>query len=451
LKKTCGDEEHEQEHEHDGETLAAASSLPKVASAVAIKNKFSIGEDMYDFTPAFANPSGSPIRELFKYQDQPGMISFAGGYPASDLFDEEGLQQAAAGAFKTASRCLQYTSTDGLPVLKAELVRLMARRSAPCTLSELLVTTGSQQGFDLLLRVLVNPGDVVLVEQPAYPATLQALRLQGATVVPVPVDSKGLDIDALRTVLEATHASGRPKMLYTVPTFSNPTGATLPRERRIELLELAAKHKLLIVEDDPYGALRFAGEPTPSILSLTADVPGSRDWVVHLASLSKISAPGLRIGWMVAPESVLRRCTIAKQTVDLCSSPWTQAIAAEYLAGGGLERHVPRIAAAYREKCDAMCEALRSAFGKSIEFTEPDGGMFVWVQCESVDASELLKEAIDNGVLFVPGRAFSSSKKAAQSLRLSYAMPDVNAIKEGIGRLKIAFDSVVSRNAYRLL
>lgn len=235
---------------------------------------------MYAFTSVFANPAGSPIRELFKYLSEPGMISFAGGYPASDLFDVDGLAAAQARAFAQPTRCLQYGPTDGLAELKTQLVALMASRGASCAADELLVTTGSQQGLDLLLRVMIAPGDVVVTEQPAYPATLQALRLQQATIVTVPVDAHGLDVAHLSTLLHEGKIAV-PKLLYTVPTFANPTGATLSRERRIALLKLAVEYRFIIVEDDPYGDLRFAGDAVPTLLGLTAEVPGSRDWVVH--------------------------------------------------------------------------------------------------------------------------------------------------------------------------
>ncbi|QCP53623.1 PLP-dependent aminotransferase family protein [Trinickia violacea] len=400
---------------------------------------------MYAFTAPFQNPSGSPIRELFKYLSEPGMISFAGGYPASDLFDVEGLQAAAARAYRAPSRCLQYGPTDGLPELKNELVKLMASRGVTCGSDELLATTGSQQGLDLLLRVLVEPGDVVLTEQPAYPATLQALRLQQADIVTVPVDSEGLDVDALAALL-ASGAVARPKLLYTVPTFANPTGATLTRERRIALLKLATKYRFLIVEDDPYGDLRFSGEPVPSMLALTAEVEGSRDWVVHFASLSKIVAPGLRVGWTIAPAEIVRRCVIAKQTVDLCSAPWTQATAAEYLADGALERHLPAITARYRLKCETLCSELRAQLGNAIAFHQPEGGMFVWARIDGIDASELLKHAVESKVVFVPGKAFFADKLDAASLRLSFAAPGVDDIREGVKRLKRAHDAALGRS-----
>ncbi|KVL65778.1 PLP-dependent aminotransferase family protein [Burkholderia ubonensis] len=398
---------------------------------------------MYAFTTPFQHPAGSPIRELFKYLGEPGMISFAGGYPASELFDVDGLNAAAARAYAQPTRCLQYGPTDGLAELKQQLIALMARRSVTCTPAELVVTTGSQQGLDLLLRVMVAPRDVVLAEQPAYPATLQALRLQQARIVTIPVDGDGLDADRLDALL-AAGTIAQPKLLYTVPTFANPTGATLARERRLKLLRLAVRHRFLIVEDDPYADLRFAGEALPSMLALADEVDGARDWIVHFASLSKIVAPGLRVGWTIAPAEIARRCVIAKQTVDLCSAPWTQAIAAEYLADGALERHLPRITDAYKRKCAAMCDALRDGLGDAIEFHRPEGGMFVWARIGAVSSAQLLQHAIANKIVFVPGNAFFADNVDDASLRLSYAAPDVDAIREGVARLARAYGAALA-------
>ncbi|KWE60351.1 2-aminoadipate aminotransferase [Burkholderia ubonensis] len=398
---------------------------------------------MYAFTTPFQHPAGSPIRELFKYLGEPGMISFAGGYPASDLFDVDGLSAAAARAYAQPTRCLQYGPTDGLAELKHELLALMSRRGVACTPAELVVTTGSQQGLDLLLRVMVAPGDVVLTEQPAYPATLQALRLQQARIVTIPIDGDGLDVDRLDALL-AAGTIAQPKLLYTVPTFANPTGATLARERRLKLLRLAVRHRFLIVEDDPYADLRFAGEALPSMLALADEMDGARDWIVHFASLSKIVAPGLRVGWTIAPAEIARRCVIAKQTVDLCSAPWTQAIAAEYLADGALERHLPRITDAYKRKCAAMCDALRDGLGDAIEFHRPEGGMFVWARIGAVSSAQLLQHAIANKIVFVPGNAFFADNVDDASLRLSYAAPDVDAIREGVARLARAYGAALA-------
>lgn len=399
---------------------------------------------MYAFTSPFAQPAGSPIRELFKYLGEPGMISFAGGYPASDLFDVDGLAAAQARAYAQPQRCLQYGPTDGLPELKAQLIALMAERGATVKSDELLVTTGSQQGLDLLLRILVAPGDVVITEQPAYPATLQALRLQQAKIVTIPVDGDGLDVARLAERLRSGEIQA-PKLLYTVPTFANPTGATLSRERRIALLKLAVEYRFIVVEDDPYGDLRFAGEAVPTMLALSDQVPGSRDWLVHFSSLSKIVAPGLRVGWTVAPPEIARRCVIAKQTVDLCSVPWVQAVATEYLADGGLTRHLPKITDMYGRKAAALCDTLRSELGDAIEFHRPAGGMFVWARIPSVSSADLLPNAIAQKVIFVPGTAFFADGVDVSTLRLSFAAPGVEAIEEGVRRLKRGLDVTLAQ------
>lgn len=392
----------------------------------------------YRFTPAFENPTGSAIRELFKYLAQPGMISFAGGYPAAAFFDQHGLQQAAAEAIsQTPLDCLQYGATEGLPALREQLAALMMRRGAAVGVDDLIVTTGSQQGFDLLLKVLLAPGAQVLVERPTYPAALQALRLAGAQVLSAATDAHGLDTHAL-----AEQLSGRPSgsiaLLYCVPTFANPTGACLPLQRRLALLRLAVQHDFLIIEDDPYGALRFAGEDVPSLLALSEQVDGASGRVVHLSSLSKVLAPGLRVGWMVAPAAIRQRCLVAKQTVDLCTSPWAQRIAANYLANGALDRALPGLAAGYKEKCERMLAGLRP-MAEYLEVSAPAGGMFIWGRCRNgLDAKALLPRAIEHNVLFVPGAAFYGEHPDPSSIRLSFAAPSLPEIDEGLTRLQRA-------------
>lgn len=393
---------------------------------------------MYKFSPPFKNPSSSPIRELFKYLAEPGMISLAGGYPASDLFDIEGLQTAAAQAWMQPTRCLQYAPTDGLPQAKHEIIRLMHQRGAAVPPERLIITTGSQQGFDLLLRVLVDPGDLVFAEQPAYPAALQSLKMQQARIIPFPVDARGLDVARLAEVL-ASRIARKPKLLYTVPTFANPTGATLSEERRIALIRLAVEYGFLIIEDDPYGDLRFSGTPLPSLLALASRVDGGPEHVAHLGSLSKIVAPGLRVGWLIAPAELVCRCVIAKQTVDLCGTPWMQAVAASYLAGGSLARHLPRITEIYRRKCDALCDQLRDRLGDALRFQRPEGGMFVWARMDGVDSSDLLQHAIMQKVLFVPGKGFYADRADLASLRLSFAAPSIDEVAEAASRFAVAY------------
>ncbi|MBB3214074.1 DNA-binding transcriptional MocR family regulator [Herbaspirillum sp. Sphag1AN] len=395
---------------------------------------------LYHFNPSFQAPQGSPIREMFKYMAQPGMISFAGGYPAASLFDVNALAQASTEILaQTPSSCLQYGATEGMNGLAEALRAVMQQRAPSADATPLLVTTGSQQAFELLLKVLIGPGNCVAIERPAYPAAIQALRLSEAKIVDIPSDAQGMDTQALEQTLEA---GARPKLLYIVPTFANPTGASLPLERRQHLLALALRYQFLIVEDDPYGALRFSGEPQASLLELAADIPGASEWVIYLSSLSKIMAPGLRIGWMVAPAEILRRCIIAKQTGDLCTAPWMQLTAAQYLRSGRLEQHLPKVVGIYKERCNAMLNALHKHFGQTLEVTAPDGGMFIWARWrDGSEARALLEYAIAENVMYIPGSAFYASAPDPAQLRLSFATASLEEIAEGVARLKRAHDA----------
>jgi DNA-binding transcriptional MocR family regulator len=397
-------------------------------------------DEAYAFAAPLRAPKGSPIRELFKYLGRPGMISFAGGYPSKDLFDREGLAKALDAAYRSDPiACLQYGDTAGTPQLRHSLVRLMSARGVACGADDIVVTTGSQQGFDLLLRTLITPGDTALIEEPAYPAAIAALRLAGANIVPVRTDRDGIDVDALVAQLDALPATNRPKLLYTVPTFANPTGATLTRERREALVRLAAERHIVLVEDDPYGELRFSGTSVQPMLALADACPGARDWVVYFGSLSKIVAPGLRIGWAIAPAPIARRMIVAKQTSDLCTAPLSQETARHYLDSGSLEPHLRSIVAAYRVRCEAMLKALAHFAPDDIEFSAPEGGMFVWARLSGGrDAAEVLKRAIERNVMFVPGSAFFVREPDASSLRLSFAAPSEAEAFEGVRRLASA-------------
>ncbi|EJL93258.1 transcriptional regulator with HTH domain and aminotransferase domain containing protein [Herbaspirillum sp. CF444] len=392
----------------------------------------------YRFNPAFQTPQGSPIRELFKYTQQPGMISFAGGYPSPALFDADALAHSGAAVLRESpTACLQYGATEGVPALTEALRALTQQRTGGKAAAEnLLVTTGSQQAFELLLRVLVGPGDCVAIERPAYPAAIQALRLANAEMLEIPSDGDGMDTQALEQLLLA---GARPKLLYVVPTFANPTGATLPSVRRRHLLELAVRYRMLVIEDDPYGELRFAGAPQPLLLEVADDVPGGADWLVYLSSLSKIVAPGLRIGWMCGPAEILRRAVIAKQTGDLCTAPWMQLAAARYLRDGCLARHLPTIIATYKDRCETMLASLRECFGESLEVTVPQGGMFIWARWrDGTEATTLLQQAVIENVMYVPGGAFYASAADPARLRLSFATASPEEIRTGMTRLRTA-------------
>lgn len=405
---------------------------------------------MAPFATLFAEPTGSPIRELFPYLSRPGMISLAGGYPSPSLFDAEGLAQAASQAMQQGAAALQYGATEGQPALREALAEQARDRGMQAQASDVLVTTGSQQAFDLLVRVLIEPGDTVMVEVPAYPATLQALRLAQAHIVAVPMDSDGLQTDALAAQLAAMPAAQRPKLLYTVPNFSNPRGSLLSAQRRQQLVQLAVQYGFWLVEDDPYGELRFDGEdgqarPMPATLRATAEqlaAPGHNP-VVYLSSLSKTVAPALRIGWMLADAPMLRRCTVAKQTNDLCTSPLAQGVAACYLQSGRYAPTVERARREYQRRMQALVQGLDALPGTPLRCTAPAGGMFVWAEMDSrIDPQQLFEAAVAQSVIYVPGKAFYPAQADIHTLRMSFAAPEVPQIEQAVQRLGQAIAQV---------
>lgn len=399
------------------------------------------------FVPAFVESRGSAIREMAKWAADPSFISFAGGYPAADAFDTEGIRRASDVAWSRGTGdCLQYGSTEGVQPLRLALQGLNRRRGIIATDDQLMITTGSQQALDFLLRATVAPGDTVLVERPTYPGALQAFRLAGANVVGIGGDAEGMDPEAVAKAID--DAPSKPKLIYVVPTFANPTGATMSLERRRALLTVAAKRSVLLVEDDPYGVLRFSGDSELPIAAHASDDAELRGVSVYLSTLSKIAVPALRIGWMVASPEVTRRCVMAKQVSDMCTSPWLQHIAAAYLSGPDFAVHVPRIVAVYQERADAMVKALQSEFGSDWSFHLPDGGMFLWVRLpKHVDASELLKLALTEKVLFVPGAACYDGRPEVATMRLSYSTVAPGVIRNGVARLGRAYRAYQAKDA----
>ncbi len=379
----------------------------------------------------------SAIRELFKLLGKPGIISFAGGFPDACLFDIEGIAQASAQALQdNPGGALQYGATEGLEPLRTELVKLMGQKGAAIENADLIVTTGSQQALDLVGKTLINPGDKVIVEGPTFLATIQCFRLYGADLISAPVDDEGVDVDNLEQLI-ATH---KPKFVYLIPTFGNPSGATLSLARRKRILELAVKTGTLVIEDDPYGDLYFDAPPPPSLLALSADVPGSRDWLVHCGSLSKVLSPGLRVGWMVAPAALLGKAVMCKQFSDAHTSTFAQATAAAYLQSGRLPAELAKVRAVYAARARCMCDALEREVGDAIRFVRPAGGLFVWATLTGAngaisDGSALAKRAIDNNVAFVPGTPFFAQDPDPRTLRLSFATADEDKIEAGIAKL----------------
>ncbi|MFD5149016.1 PLP-dependent aminotransferase family protein [Streptomyces sp. NPDC058401] len=383
--------------------------------------------------PAFAarirTTAPSAVREILAVTTQPGMISFAGGLPAPELFDTEGLRAAYDSAFaRSARRALQYSTTEGSPELRAAVAARLGKQGLPTTGDDLLITTGSQQGLGVITTALIEPGDAVLVENPTYLAALQGFRLAGARVIPVPCDDRGILPDALAELV----ARERPKLLYTIPTFQNPTGRTLPDGRRAEIAAVAARLGLWLLEDDPYGDLRYEGRELPRL----AAYPGAEDRTALLGSFSKIMAPGLRLGWLRAPAALLRGAVLAKQAADLHTSTVDQLAAAEYLAAADLDAHVARVRDAYRIRRDALLAGLAGALPPGSTWNRPEGGMFVWARLpEGHDATALLRAATSRGVAFVPGAPFFAAAPDPRTLRLSFTTHTPTEIAEGLRRL----------------
>jgi 2-aminoadipate transaminase len=377
-----------------------------------------------------AGVASSPVRDLLALLDRPRVISFAGGLPAPELFDLDGVRAAYDRVLwgPDARRVLQYAPTEGDRGLRARVAARMTARGLPTTIDDLLVTSGSQQALSLVATALLDPGAVVLVEDPTYLAALQCFQLAGARVVPVRTDDDGIDPEALADALQRE----RPALLYLVPTFANPTGRTMPEHRRAEVVELAGRHGAWVVEDDPYGELRYRGRPPAAL----AAQPGADEHVVHLGSFSKVAAPGLRLGWLRAPARLLPALTIAKQAADLHTSTIDQAAAATWLAEADVEAHVLRLRSAYRERRDALVAELPTALPPGSTWTDPDGGMFVWVRLPgAVDTAELLHRALAADVAFVPGAALHAGVPDRATLRLSFTTHTPERIAEGMSRL----------------
>ena len=392
------------------------------------------------FASRLANVETSAIRELFKLLGTPGIISFAGGFPDSAMFDVQGIQEAVDRALSAEpGGALQYGATEGYGPLREQLAAFMTAKGAQVAPDGLIVTTGSQQALDLIAKTMISPGDKVIMEGPTFLATIQCFRLYGADVVSAPIDADGVRTDELERLI-ALH---RPKLIYLIPTFGNPSGALLSLERRRQVLELAVKYQVPVVEDDPYGDLYFNEPPPPSLLALSAGVPGSRDWLVYCGSLSKVLSPGLRVGWLIGPAELLARATMCKQFSDAHTSTFAQATAAQYLQAGRMEATLADVRAAYGRRAKAMGKALRRELGDALAFTQPGGGLFFWARLtgaggKGTNSDTFAKRAIEQKVAFVPGAPFFAANPDRATLRLSFATADEAKIEEGVARLGAA-------------
>lgn len=386
---------------------------------------------------------GSAIRELLTVTQEPDVISFAGGLPAPELFLVG--EVAAVSRYvlrRQGAQALQYGPTEGYRPLRELLAQQLSDETGiPVSIENVLITTGSQQALDLLGKILVDPGDRVLVESPTYLAALQAWNTYGATYHDVAFDEDGLQIDAVVSALV-----DEPKFLYTVPNFQNPSGVTLSLDRRRTLVELAGEAQLAIVEDDPYRELRYQGEHLPRLVELDglrqAGGHSYEGHVVYISSFSKVLAPGLRVGWVLAAPELIHKLVQAKQSADLHTAMLNQILAYELTRSGAIRDHLPAVRETYRQRRDAMLSALKEYFPRDVRWTRPEGGMFLWVTLpDGIDAAKILPAAIAEKVAFVPGATFHSTGAGQNTMRLNFSNAAPERIHEGIARLSKVVDS----------
>lgn len=379
------------------------------------------------FAHRFDQVSGSAIREIFKVIAKPGMISFAGGNPSVTALPDEKVSELAVQVLKENGKALlQYGATEGYPPFVESLHQYIAE-TVGFQPEAVLPVTGSTQAMDLLCKALIDPGDVILVENPSFLGNLQCMRLYQATLIPVDSDDQGLLPEDLEEKIRRYH----PRMLYTIPTFQNPTGRTLSLERRKAVAELASRYHVIVAEDDPYRDLRYSGEKLPAIKSFDAE-----DWVVFLGSFSKTISPGLRVGYMAGRSDLIRKCTVGKQSSDVHTANLNQAIVDQYLRQRLLPDHIRNITAGYARQLGRMLEHLQEISGL-VRFTKPEGGLFVWAELpEGMDAKALLNRAIEQKVAFVPGTHFFVDGGHENTLRLNFSNSTPEQIDQGMNILK---------------
>ncbi len=373
------------------------------------------------------------MRDLMSLTARPEVISLAGGLPATDCFPVELFEQISSRIAR--SRCalsLQYGPTEGFADLKEDIAQVMAEEWTQVDPERIIVTTGGQQAIDLVSKAFLDPGDVVLAEGPAYAGALTTFVSYQANVVHVPMDNEGLDIEALEELLSRLETRGqRPKFFYIVPNFSNPSGVTLSLERRRRLVDLAAERELLLVEDNPYGLLRYDGAIPPTVFSLDRS-----ENVIYLGSFSKIISPGIRTGWVVSPTAVYQKLVLGKQAADLCSSPLNQLFVHEFVAGGMWRGYLEQLKKIYLARRNALLQALATEFPKGAVWTRPEGGFFVWATLPGdIDTGDLLVKAIEENVAFVRGDAFFADGQGTHSMRLNFSYTTEDLIAEGVRRL----------------
>jgi len=371
--------------------------------------------------------SSSVIREILKFTQMPEVISFAGGLPAPELFPIREFEEACAHVLRTdGEKALQYGLTEGFLPLKEALAEKMQKYGVPAEPHNILLTNGSQQALDLIGRIFIGRGDTIVTGKPTYLGALQAWKVYRPKIIGVPVDENGMQTDALEQVLAKENA----KFVYVLPNFHNPMGVTLSKERREKLVEIAARHGVPIIEDDPYGELRFEGE------DITPIVVMHKENVLYLSTFSKILAPGIRLGWAVAPENIIKKLVQAKQATDLHTSTFIQMIAHDILKRGFLKAHSKEIRKVYGERRHIMTSAMEQHFPEGVKWTKPEGGLFMWtIAPEKINTMELLERAVEEKVAYVPGTVFYPDDSGTNTMRLNFSNARSELIPQGIERL----------------
>lgn len=386
-----------------------------------------------NFSNKAKNVRPSPIREILSVIRQPGMISFAGGMPAPDVFPVKEFHHGVDILLHDGKNLLQYGTTEGFEPLKEFISEWSSpRMGRKASMDEMILTTGSQQVLDLLGWAMIDPGDFIITEDPSYLAALTAFHNHGSSFISIPTDAEGMVVDMIPDEIEKARFEGKNlKFIYTIVNFQNPAGCTMTLERRKKLVEISHKYKIPILEDDPYGYVRYDGDHLPSIFSL--DPEGG---VIYAGTFSKILAPGTRIGWATGARDIIRKMTVFKQAVDLCSSPISQALVYEYCKLGYLDRHLPNIISDYRVKRDAMEASFRKHFPlEEVSWVKPEGGFFYWLDMPNIDAKTLFEKAIQKKVAFVMGAPFFANGGGEHNARMNFTFSSPDIIEEGVRRL----------------
>ncbi len=380
----------------------------------------------------------SEIRDLLKVTARPDIISLAGGLPYTKGFKMDNLIEATKDVMQeSGADALQYGPSEGIDSLKEHIIEIMNEEGIKVHYEDILITDGAQQALDLLGKIFINPGDSILVEAPSYVGAINAFNSYQANFIPVTLEKDGLDVKELEVILKKNKGQNRPKFLYLIPNFHNPAGVTLSKKKRKRIIQLAKDYQLSIIEDNPYGKLRFEGKSIPSLRYMD-------DSIIYLSTFSKIFSPGFRVGWVVAPYPILEKLIFAKQAADLCSSSFTQKVINQYFNSFNWREYIEELVGVYRERRDTMLHALREFFPDEASWTEPHGGFFIWSTLPSyIDTTEMLAQAITEKVAYVPGRGFFTDGSGKNCMRLNFSYPSKDEIYMGIKRLSVVIKDYI--------